>query len=66
MHEIVLANAALALLEKLLPIIAERVKSGQVTPSQQTDLRKRYTALRAAGDAAFTGPEWEVEARSPA
>jgi hypothetical protein len=53
-------NAALALCEKLIPLVAGLVKSGEITIGEQADLRARYTALREAGDAAFTGPEWET------
>ena len=52
--------AAIGLIEKLFPIIAEKVKSGEVTVAEQTELRARYNALRAKADAAFTGPEWEA------
>ena len=60
--ELILAlNAALALAEKLMPIIQERMKAGEITPLVQAQARERYLALRAQADAAFTGPEWEVE-----
>lgn len=61
MNEALAAAAALELVERLLPIIEERVKSGQVSPEDQTKLRSKYEALRAKADAAFTGPEWAVE-----
>lgn len=61
MEELLAFNAALALAEKLLPIIDARVKSGAITPEQQLESRNKYLALRALGDAAFTGPEWEIE-----
>lgn len=53
-------NASLALVEKLLPLL-KNFSRGDITPEQQSELRRRYAALRAAGDAAFTGPEWERE-----
>ena len=61
MEEIALAAAALTLLEKLFPRIEQMVQSGQITPDQQKDIRTRYASLRNAGDAAFTGPEWETK-----
>ena len=61
MNEIILVNAALTLIEKLVPVINDAVKNGQVTPEAQAELRNRYTALRTQADTAFTGPEWQVE-----
>lgn len=61
MEEFLALNAALALAEKLIPIIAARVQDGDITPEQQAAIRERYDALRAKGDAAFTGPEWQIE-----
>jgi len=54
MNEILLANAALALLEQLLPRIQQMQLAGQISVEQQQSVRDRYTALRAQGDAAFT------------
>ena len=59
MEEILALNAALALAEKLIPVIGKAVTAGQITPEQQQAARDRYLALRAKADAAFTGPEWE-------
>lgn len=59
--EVVLANALLTALEALVPKIQELFKSGNVTKEEQQQVRDRYNALRAAGDSAFTGPEWEIE-----
>lgn len=61
MNELMAFNAALALAEKLLPILAERLQAGTITPAQQQEARDRYQALRDAGDAAFAGPAWRVE-----
>ena len=61
MNEIILVNAAITLIEKLIPVINNAVKDGQVTPEAQAELRDRYTALRTQADAAFTGPEWMLE-----
>ncbi len=61
MNEILLANAALTLLEKLIPYIAQQVKRGAVSPDEQQKLHDRYTTLKAQGDLAFSGPEWRIE-----
>lgn len=60
MEEIILASAALALLEKLLPVIQQQVKTGQITPEEQQKIRDQYNSLRNQGDAAFAGPEWNI------
>jgi hypothetical protein len=60
MEYIIALNAALALAEKLLPIIESQVAKGQITPSQQQIIRDQYMALRAKADAAFQGQEWDV------
>jgi hypothetical protein len=61
MNEIILANAALTLLEQLLPKIQQSVAKGDVTVEEQRAVHERYAALRATGDAAFSGPEWQIE-----
>ncbi len=61
MNEIILINAALTLIEKLLPIIGRAVQQGEITPAQQQETRDKYLALCARADAAFAGPEWQVE-----
>jgi hypothetical protein len=62
MNEIAAAGAALLLVEKLIPLIEEQVKAGQVPVAKQIELRARYEALRAKGDAAFGAAHWQVEA----
>jgi hypothetical protein len=57
---IMLASAAIALLEQLLPVISNAVKSGQVSAEEQSLLLSHYQRLKNSGDAAFTGPEWDV------
>ena len=58
METIFLINAALALVETLLPKIQSLVKTGSVTPAEQADLQARIEKLRSPD--AFTGPEWEI------
>ena len=60
MEEIAAAVAAINLIEKLLPTIQSAAKAGTITPEQQQLVNDRYKALRAKGDAAFSGPEWQV------
>ena len=64
MEEILAINAALSLVEKLLPLLARGVQSGTITPAQQQETRDRYVALRAKADAAFTGPEWSWDTQT--
>lgn len=60
MQEITAVNAILALLEVLIPRITDLAKAGQITAEQQATVKAKYDALVAAGNAAFTGPEWDV------
>ncbi len=60
MNEVLAVNAALLLVEKLLPLIEAQVKAGQITPEDQALLRGRYESLKAKGDAAFAAPHWQV------
>lgn len=52
-------NAALALAEKLLPLLTDAFARGEMSLADQRAARDRYQAMRAAGDAAFTGPAWQ-------
>jgi hypothetical protein len=60
MQEIAIATAALSLLEVLIPKIQELTLKGAVTPEQQQALLAKYNSLKNAGDAAFSGPEWNL------
>ena len=53
-------NLALALAEKLIPVVDAAFKRGEVTAEEQQRARDAYQALRAKGDTLFQGPEWEV------
>lgn len=61
MEEILALNAALAFIEKLLPVITKAVANGQVSIEAQQQARDQYNALRAKADAAFAGPEWKTD-----
>lgn len=60
MEEILLANAALTLLDKLLPRIQQMVKDGQVSVEEQKATWDKYHALRNKVGNPFMGPEWEA------
>lgn len=53
--------AALDFVEKMLPVIQQAVKAGEVSVEEQQRVRDRYNSLRNAGELAFSGPEWQVE-----
>lgn len=61
MNEVLAINAALQLAETLIPIIAAKVQSGEVSANEQAAILNRYQALRDATAQHFTGPEWQVE-----
>lgn len=61
MEEILALNAALTFIQKMIPLVAQAVADGQVSIEAQSELRARYSALRAKADAAFTGPEWDLK-----
>lgn len=62
---IALANALLAGLDVLVPKIQDLFKSGEISVEEQQSIRDKYLALRSQGDAAFTGPEWNVDPDKP-
>lgn len=61
MEEIALASAALALLEKLAPILEDKIKTGEVSVTEQQDVRDKYLSFRQKFDGAFSGPEWQTD-----
>lgn len=60
---IALANAALALIESLIPKIRELTLSGAVSVEEQQRLMDKANALVTAVQTGFTGPEWEQSGR---
>jgi len=58
MEELLLADAAIALLEKLLPIIESKVAAGQVSVQEQEKVRARFESLKARKAGEFSGPQW--------
>lgn len=60
MQAILLAlNAAFALIEELIPLIEEKVKTGELSVEEQQKAREAYDSLRARRDALFSGPGWK-------
>lgn len=59
MNYIVLVDAAITVLEKLVPLISDLVSKKEVTSEQQAALLSRIDAIRSGP--AFTGPEWKIE-----
>ncbi len=55
------ANAAMSLMEALVPQIRNLVSRGEITVEQQQELLKKYNSLKTQADGQFTGPEWEVK-----
>ena len=62
---VALANALLGGLDVLIPRIQQLFKSGEISAKDQQAVRDKYLALKNAGDAAFTGPEWSVTPDEP-
>lgn len=58
------ANAALSLLEQLLPLIDGLAAKGEVTPEQQAELLAKYNSLKTQADGQFTGTAWQVEPKA--
>lgn len=55
------ALAAMTLIEELLPIIGDRVKSGTVTAAAQAELLNKFESLKARANGEFEGPHWKIE-----
>jgi hypothetical protein len=60
---IALADAAIAFLNKAIPAIRDAFEGGEIPADKQAEVRRKYEALRAAGGAAFSGPEYELSGR---
>lgn len=58
MEEIALANAAIALLEILIPRIEQAAKSGQIPAADQQALFDRVQSLRSRSGGQFSGEGW--------
>jgi hypothetical protein len=61
--ELIAASAALSFLNAVMPLIQEKMKSGEVSPEEQQKLMDGFNELKAKVEAAgltFEGPEWQV------
>jgi hypothetical protein len=56
---IAMTNAALGLVEALMPAVSALFKNGQISVEEQQKLLDRYNAIKATVDAGFEGPEWK-------
>jgi hypothetical protein len=61
MEDLILAADALALVEKLIPIIAEKVHAGEIPVETQQALFDRYTSLKTRASLEFSQDYWQVE-----
>lgn len=53
-------NAALALVEALLPTLQELKLAGQISAEQQQSVLDRYNSLKNRAEGQFSGPEWRI------
>jgi hypothetical protein len=58
-----LANAAVALAQKAIPVIRDAFASGDIPDEEAAEWRKKYEALRALGGEAYSGPDYELSGR---
>jgi hypothetical protein len=58
-------NAALALLQNLLPLLDGMVDRGEISVEQQARVRAKYDSLKNQTDGQFQGPHWQVEPDEP-
>lgn len=60
MNTVLAINAALTLIEELLPQAEALVQSGQITPAQQQTMLDKYNSLKAKADGQFSGSAWQI------
>lgn len=58
-----LANAAIALAEKAIPVIRDAFASGEIPDEEAAAWRDKYNKLRALGGDAYSGPDYELSGR---
>lgn len=61
MEALAAITAALTVVEKLMPLVEQAAKKGDITPEQQKAVRDKYNLLKDQADRMFEGPEWQVE-----
>ena len=54
------ANAAIGLVELLIPQIAKLFEKGEITKEQQQEVLKNLQSLKDRAAGQFQGPEWEI------
>lgn len=59
---VMLASAAMNLLEKLVPQIRDAIKGGTLTAEQEAEARAVYERMRSSTDL-YSGPEYELSGR---
>ncbi len=59
-------NAAMALVDALLPELQKLQLAGEISVEAQLVVRQRYLSLRARADGQFKGPEWDFLSKPPA
>ena len=59
--ELTLALGLIQLAKQAIPVVEDLFKKGQITKEHQQKVLDDYNALKAAGDAAFTGDEWTID-----
>ena len=64
MNTLIVINAALTLIEELLPKLNHLKAAGEITAAQQAELLAKYESLKTRADGQFSGPEWQIE-KSP-
>lgn len=60
METILIINALLLLVEKLLPKVTELANGGVITKEKQAEIRARYDAIKNNLDVEFGGDHWKV------
>lgn len=56
-----LALALMDLLEELVPMIGERVKSGTVSAEDQANVLNKFESLKARAGGEFGGDHWRID-----
>ena len=54
-------NAALALVDALMPALKDAFQRGEISAEQQAATRAKYESLRDKLDGQFAGDHWKIE-----
>lgn len=55
------ASAAIDLVQRLLPIIDQMVKRGEVSAELQAEVRAKAESLKTQSEGQFSGPHWKID-----